>query len=84
MNSSRGPGDDPLDPLRPVKRARDASAEEREKYGVDDVGWLVYPATVVEVRELELILEYDDGIDTGVELIQNVTRGSVCPGIRSF
>ena len=40
---------------------------------MDDVGWLAYPARVVEVRELKLILKYNEGIGTGVELIQNVT-----------
>ena len=39
VNSSPGPGDDPL---RPVKRARDASAEEREKHGwTTSDGWRI-------------------------------------------
>ena len=73
VNSSRGPGDDPD---RRMRRGDTATPEERELFAVDDEGFLVFPATVQEVRGTELVLEYEDGagnpIGKGVEQKQQV------------
>ena len=62
VNSLRGVGADPRNPDREVRRATSATAEEREKYGEDSGGALVFPAQVLEVRPNGLVVvEYDGG-----------------------
>ena len=71
VNSNRGPGED-VD--RPVRRAVDATADERERWGVDGSGLLVFPARVVEVLpDGRLVLVYDGEDGRGLELPENVT-----------
>ena len=58
VDSNRGPGGDPV---RPVKFARDASVAELAAYGVRD-GRLVFPGTVVEVKfDGRYVVDYDCG-----------------------
>ena len=52
LNSSRGPGEDPK---RPMRCAHEATEEEK-RYAVDEHGYVVFRATVVEVRETKSFL----------------------------
>ena len=69
VNSNRGPGAD-ID--RPARQP--TSPEERERFAVDEAGYMVFPATVKSVlADGRLLVKYDDfdGAE-GVELPQNV------------
>ena len=58
VNSVRGPGDDVE---RPPISARDASPADRERFGEDENGYLVFPAKIVEVLPGgRLRLAYED------------------------
>ena len=72
VNSSRGPGEDPK---RPMRCAHEATEQEK-RYAVDEHGYLVFPATVVEVQEARLKLRYDtdgDEVSEGWEEMRHVT-----------
>ena len=57
VNSRRGPG---RDASRAERKAEGASAEERDRFGVDEFGCLVIPATVKRIEsDGRLVLEYD-------------------------
>ena len=79
VNSVRGPGDDPSNPNRQVRKAVSASAEDRERYAVDALGALVIPGKVLEVRPDGLLLvKYDHGGE-GLERPENVTPRLTMP-----
>ena len=79
VNSVRGPGDDPSNPNREVRKAVSASAEDRERYAVDALGALVIPGQVLEVRPDGLLLvKYDYGGE-GLERPENVTPRMTMP-----
>ena len=79
VNSVRGPGDDPSNPHREVRKAVSASAEDRERYAVDAQGALVIPGKVLEVRPDGLLLvKYDHGGE-GLERPENVTPRMTIP-----
>ena len=57
VNSRRGPG---RELGRPERKKDDPSVEGRERFGVDEYGCLVFPATVKRVEsDGRLVLEYD-------------------------
>ena len=79
VNSSRGPGVDRFRVDREVVRATAASAEERDKYAVDQGGALIFPARVLEVGpDGVLVLEYDGGVQ-GYERAEDVTPRLAMP-----
>ena len=77
VNSVRGPFGDNDDVNRPPVLARNASLADKERFGEDDRGYLVYPAQVKEVLPSgKLVLRYEDHksnyIGEGVEVAENV------------
>ena len=70
VNSVRGPGGDVG---RAVKLASDSSQELLERHAVDDLGQVVFAATVVHVfADGSLRLEYDEYSECGIELAESV------------
>ena len=79
VNSVRGVGSDPRNPDRDVRMATEATSAERETFGVDTSGALVFPARVVEVfPNGTLLLRYDHGGE-GVERREHVKPRIVMP-----
>ena len=79
VNSSRGPGQDPRNPDRDVKKAVSATEEERSRFAVDWSGDLIIPG---KVRQLlpdgTLVVEYDSGGE-GLERRENLTPRPMMP-----
>ena len=62
VNSVRGPGLDPRNPDREVKKAVQATDEERRQFAVDWAGDLIIPGKVKErLPDGVLVVEYDSG-----------------------
>jgi hypothetical protein len=75
VNSVRGPGRGVQkgDVSREPKLAREASLEDKQRYGEDERGYLVYPAEVLEVLpDGKLHLKYDFGLGEDVEMPEQV------------
>ena len=75
----RGPGLDPRNPDREVKKAVQATDEERRQFAVDWAGDLIIPGRVKErLPDGVLVVEYDSGGE-GLERVQNVTPRVTMP-----
>ena len=78
MNSVRGPPQDGEDEHRKPKSEREASLAEKERFGEDERGYLVFPAQVRGLTEDgKLVLDYEDScgraMGSGMELPENVS-----------
>ena len=79
VNSVRGPGLDPRNPDREVKKAVQATDEERRQFAVDWAGDLIIPGKVKErLPDGVLVVEYDSGGE-GLERVHNVTPRVTMP-----
>ena len=78
VNSVRGPPQEGEDEHRKPKSGREASLAEKERFGEDERGYLVFPAQVRGLTEDgRLVLDYEDScgraMGSGMELPENVS-----------
>ena len=72
VNSVRGPGQDPRNPDREVKKAVHATDDERGRFAVDCAGDLIIPGRVSQrLPDGLLVVQYDSGGE-GLERVENV------------
>ena len=79
VNSVRGPGQDPRNPDREVKKAVQATDEERRQFAVDWAGDLIIPGRVRQrLPDGLLVVDYDSGGE-GLERVENLTPRVTMP-----
>ena len=79
VNSVRGPGQDPRNADREVKKAVSATDEERRRFAVDWAGDLIIPGKVLQrLPDGLYVVQYDSGGE-GVERGENLTPRVTMP-----
>ena len=83
VNSLRGPGENKD---RPMKKSSNATPDELQRCARDEDGYLVFPATVVQVGEADLLLQYDGTgeVQQGWEETRHVTPRICMPSHPRF